>query len=330
MKSYLNNLTLVLMLFLAAAPVVMQAQEEEKEAPLLLVSLRYFNKDNKIPYLLINTKAKIDGKFQPVPNTAIKLYIDSSSDEKNFMGRFVTDEKGNAKAILPVHIQRAWNAAEKHSFIATSEASKQYEETEGTLDITKSRMSIDTISDGETRSVVVTVTSLEGGKWVPAKEVEMKIGVQRLGGILGVNDEATFTTDSSGQVTAEFAKLKLPGDNKGDLILVAQVEDNETIGNISASMSAPWGVPAVHEKNFFKRSLWGTNHRTPIWLLLMAYSIIGTVWGVLIFLVFQLSKIKRLGRKESENVKPKSGLRSHQPDEVAPATCSIRMAEPGL
>jgi hypothetical protein len=170
-------------------------------------------------------------------------------------------------------------------------------------------MTIDTTSDGETRSIVVTVTALTDGKWLPLKDVEIKVGVQRLGGLLLVNDKESFTTDSAGQITAEFARLKLPGDDKGYLLLVAQVDDNETIGNTSATMTVPWGVPAVHEKNFFKRALWGTNHRTPVWLLVIAYSIIGTVWGVLVFLVFQLFKIKKLGKKDLKDHRQESKLK---------------------
>jgi len=48
---------------------------------------------------------------------------------------------------------------------------------------------------------------------------------------------------------------------------------------------------------FNSRTLWGTHFKAPLWLLNMAYSIIIGVWGVIIFLVFQLLKIKKIGRE---------------------------------
>jgi hypothetical protein len=302
MKSYLNKFGLGLILLLLTA-FNLKAQEEEQEKPSLILDLRYFNKANTPPYLVINSRAKVDGKFQPVKNTVVKLYIDSTTGENNLLGKYITDDQGLAKAALPANIQPAWMGSETHSFIALAEATKEFGEAEATIDVRKSKITLDTSNDGETRYIVVSVTALTDGQWVPLKDVELKVGIQRLGGVLPVNDKESFTTDSAGQAMAEFARLKLPGDEKGNLTIVAQVEDNEMIGNVSATLSTPWGVAAVHETNFFKRTLWGTNHRTPIWLLVIAYSIIGTVWAVLIFLVFQLVRIKKLGKKDADNKK---------------------------
>ena len=60
----------------------------------------------------------------------------------------------------------------------------------------------------------------------------------------------------------------------------------------------PWGKYYTRENNFGKRSLWATRNHTPIWLLVMAYSIIALVWGVIFFLIIQIIKIKRLGNQK--------------------------------
>jgi hypothetical protein len=127
----------------------------------------------------------------------------------------------------------------------------------------------------------------------------MKIGIQRLGGILSAGDEATYTTDSSGTVTVAVSKDSLPGDVKGNIILAASVEDNDVVGNLSIQEKVAWGVPAKYDNNFFnQRTLWSTRFNTPIWLLAIAYSIILSVWGTLVYLIFQLIKIKKLGKKQ--------------------------------
>ena len=127
----------------------------------------------------------------------------------------------------------------------------------------------------------------------------MKVGVTRSASILSAGDEDTYTTDSTGMATAEFKKDSLPGDNQGNITLVARIEDNDLYGNLSVEKTVPWGIAVKTETGFFdQRTLWSTRFRTPGWLLFMAYSIVISVWSVLIYLVFQLIKIKRLSMKD--------------------------------
>ena len=110
--------------------------------------------------------------------------------------------------------------------------------------------------------------------------------------------EEGYTTDSLGQINAEFKVDSLPAvDAKGNIIIVAKTEDNELFGNVSMEKTIPWGKYYTTESNFGKRSLWATRDRTPLWLLFMAYSIIAIVWGVIIYLIVQIIKIKNLSKE---------------------------------
>jgi hypothetical protein len=126
--------------------------------------------------------------------------------------------------------------------------------------------------------------------------VEVKIMVKRLLGDLPIGDEESYTTDLTGQVTAEFKRDSLPGDKNGNLILLAKTEDNDLYGNLLIEKTCKWGKPLEDNNDEFNsRTLWGTRNKTPFWLLGIAYSIIIGVWSVIIFLVVQIFKIKRLG-----------------------------------
>ena len=196
-----------------------------------------------------------------------------------------------------------WNASSDHIFIGIAEANKEFEETKAETPITKTKINIDTSSDVGTRNIIVAVSALKNGEWTPVKDVEMKVGIGRLdGSILSAGDEATYTTDSTGSATVELKKDSLPGDEKGNIVLAAKVEDNDQYGNLLVEKTTPWGVALKPEKNFFnQRTLWSTRFRTPIWLLLMAYSIIITVWGVLLYLVIQVVRIRKLGKNKAYN-----------------------------
>jgi hypothetical protein len=201
-----------------------------------------------------------------------------------------------AKAIIPPALKSLWDVSATHTFIGISEKNKEFDETKAEAPITKTKITIDTLADTETKTIIVKVSSLQNGAWVPAKDVEMKVGVARMGGILPAGDEENYTTDSTGTVTAELKKDSLPGDQQGNIVLTAKVEDNDLYGNLLVEKAVHWGVTTIPQKNFFdQRTLWSTRFRTPLWLLFMAYTIVIGVWGTLIYLIFQIVKIKKLG-----------------------------------
>ena len=281
-----------LLLFLAVTTCV-TAQDSTVNLP--SVNVRYFVKDNNVQYITVQSRIKEGRKFNPLPKREVQLYLDSA-DNTNLIAKIITDKKGEGSCTLPPSLKDKWNNSNKHSFIAVLKGEKGEEEITSTLEITKAKIVIDTANADGTRSVNVKVLYADNNEWLPAKDVEMKVGVDRSGSVLSAGDEATYTTDSAGIVNVEFKKLNLPGDKTGNFMLVAKVEDNEQYGNLLIEKSVPWGTATKVDNTFFdQRTLWTTRFRTPFWLLLMAYSIVIGVWGTIIYLVMQIVKIKKLG-----------------------------------
>ena len=281
-----------LLLFLAVTTCV-AAQDSTVNLP--SVNVRYFVKDNNVQYITVQSRIKEGRKFNPLPKREVQLYLDSA-DNTNLIAKIITDKKGEGSCTLPPSLKDKWNNSNKHSFIAVLKGEKGEEEITSTLEITKAKIAIDTSNTDGTRSINVKVLYADNNEWLPAKDVEMKVGVDRSGSVLSAGDEATYTTDSTGIVNVEFKKLNLPGDKTGNFMLVAKVEDNEQYGNLIIEKSVPWGTATKVDNTFFdQRTLWTTRFRTPFWLLLMAYSIVIGVWGTIIYLVMQIVKIKKLG-----------------------------------
>lgn len=282
---------------------------EEVEKPELFVTYQYFNKENNFQYLQVLTRTKVENRFQPVTSLTLKLYLDSASDE-NLIATVKTDDKGEAKAILPPALKEKWNSSDQHLFIAVSEANKTFGESTTEINITKSRILIDTLNEEGTRSVSVQVQTLSNGAWVPAGEVDVKIAVKRLlGGELLIGEEETYTTDSLGQAVGEFKRDSLPSDAKGNIVLIAKVEDNEQLGNLSIERAVPWGANyKIDETHYGFRALWSTGNRAPWWLIGMSYGTIAIVWGSLIYLVFQLIRMIRMGKNKEKTPPAKANV----------------------
>lgn len=293
-KKNKNSLLLFSLLILVfIRPLAAQQEEAVKEEVVKeMVRLKYYNDSNSLQYLIIESLLRKGKKTEPQQNKTYQLYLDRISNDQ-LIASVITDKTGKAKSFLPPALKTAWETGPQHTFIAV-ETGKEDAATE--LEVSKAKISIDTANEDGAHNIIVQVMKYENNEWLPAPEVELKVGIQRLGGILSAGEEETYTTDSSGAVTVALNKNDLPGNEKGNIVLVAKAEDNDQFGNLLISKTVPWGKAVKPDDNFFRqRALWATKFHTPLWLLFMAYSIVIGVWGTIIYLVFQIIKIKKLG-----------------------------------
>jgi hypothetical protein len=296
-KMDLNSFRLLLLVNLLLIFRIDARSQEDSIVPEPVVKLHYYNINNSQQYVLLESMMKKGKLLTPQPKKKYELYLDSSVAE-NRVGSLITDAAGKAKAFLPPSLKTAWDSRSQHIFIV-----KEGEEDIITdFSITKAKISLDTSFADGVRTITVSVMKLSGTEWVPVPEVELKAGINRLGGILSAGDDPTYTTDSSGSVAIEFKKANIPGDEKGNIMLAARVEEHEELGNLLVEQITPWGSAQLTDHSFFeKRTLWSTRFRTPVWLLAIAYGVVLSVWGTLIYLILQLFKIRRIGKKALVN-----------------------------
>ena len=283
------------MTFLLASIICLAQDSTKNEKKELQLNVSYYQPTNNIPYVLVTTKTKVERKFIGVKDLNVTVYLNEASDS-NLLQSFQSNATGEERIFIPISFKGVWDAASSLTFIAVAAANKEFDETKSGVVVTKAKIEIDTSRTDETKNVTVNVKQLQNGKWIAAKGVELKIAVKRSLGNLPIGDEETYTTDSTGSVTAEFKRDSLLGDSKGNFILIARTEDNENFGNLFVEKNVNWGVAPVIDDAFNHRSLWATRNKTPIWLLGLAGSIIAGVWGTLIYLILQVIKIRKMGR----------------------------------
>jgi hypothetical protein len=292
MKLLKNKMGLILMTLLLAGTICFAQDSTKKE---LQLNVAYYQPQNNIPYVLVTTKTKIERKFIGVKDLKVNVYLNEVSDS-NLLESFQSNITGEERIYIPTSFKVVWDATSSLTFIAVTAANKEFDETKSEAAITKAKIEIDTSRTDEAKNITVSIKELQNGEWVPAKGVELKIAVKRSIGNLPIGDEESYTTDSTGSVTAEFKRDSLLGNNKGNFILVARTEDNEKFGNLFAEKNVNWGVAPIFDNSFDQRSLWATRSKTPIWLLGLAGSIIAGVWGTIIYLILQMIKIRKMGR----------------------------------
>lgn len=275
------------------------AAQDSTEKAVPAIRLHYYSTNNSTQYLITESVLMTGKKSKPLANQPVEVYLDSISISTLLLST-VTDQKGQAQIILPPAFKDQWKSHSTHSFIASLNRKEEDEEVSATVEITKAKIEMDTTTNDGIHAISVKVMYMAGDEWLPAKDVEMKIGIRRSGGILTAGEEETYTTDSSGVISMDFRWDSLPGDIKGNIVLAAKIEEHELYGNLVLEKSVPWGTAVQPETGFFEqRTLWSTRFRTPPWLLLMAYGIVISVWGTLFYLGWQLYRIKRSGTMNS-------------------------------
>ena len=289
-----NKYYWMLLIFAFIATGNKAAAQNDSAKPVSIVSLHYFNINNSTQYLLLKSASKLGRVLTPQQGKTYEIYLDSSA-ENNFIGKVTTNEQGIAKTIIPPSLATQWNTSPKHTFIVK----EGNEEVLSDYAITKAKISLDTSTVDGVKNIKASVMQLnEGNEWVPVPEVDVAIGIKRMNSILPAGDDPTYPTDSTGTATAELKKDSLPGDEKGNLVIAAKVEDNDIVGNLRVEETVPWGVRTEIDQSFFKqRTLWSTRFRTPFWLLFTVYAIVIGVWGTLIYMVFNLVKIGKIGKR---------------------------------
>ncbi len=286
----MKNIFKIIVLIAAFMPHFLMAQAVEKNT--LVLGVKYYNDNNAAQHLVISAKSKIDGKFQKIGNIAVKVFITNDSNKNNFIGAGITSERGEFILFIPPSAKTEWVKSPTQNFIAISAANKLYEEARAETTITKAKIKIDT-ADGKIVNAKLFIKV--DTSWQPMAGVEMVLAVKRLDGNLNISETATYTSDSAGAISGEFKRDSLPGDQKGNLILVANIIDNDVYGNVAAEIMVPWGKPLVYTTNYNHRSLFARRGHSPIWLELLAYGIILLVWAVIIYLGFQIRNIIKLG-----------------------------------
>lgn len=299
-KNLHKRFILVLAIFVGAiSQLTVQAQDSTLSPPVL--GLRYFLPVSKIPYVEVSTRRKVGKKFEPVKGIQVKVYFKEESAE-NLLGSVKTGKTGLGWVSIPSSFKPVWDSLSEFVFIAVSDSSSGIEPMNADLTIKKAILVMDTANSDGVRSVTAQLREKKGNEWVAVGDVELKLGIKRLLSNLSVGDAETYTADSSGTASAEFMRDSLPGDEKGGLMLVAKVEDNDSYGNLEAQMPAAWGKPVKADTHFWHRTLWSTGDRAPVWLLFIALSIIVGVWGTLFYLVRQMFKIKKMGREYAKSM----------------------------
>jgi hypothetical protein len=230
-------------------------------------------------------KAKINGASKNLELLKISYVLVTDSIEKP-LGFVITDRNGKAVLNIKADSLKADKEGKLH-FKALFAGNKAMEAAEGEVSIKRARLEITPVKGDSTFSVTVKLIDLGTGAETPIPETVLGVFVGRLFFPLKVGEG---TTDATGEVSVEIPK-NLPGDTKGNITLLAKIDENELYGNLEASVTQPWGARVSDQLKELPRSLWSPH--PPIWMLATFIILMVAVWGHYIVIVVQLFRLRK-------------------------------------
>lgn len=286
MKRNLLTLFLIVPAFaMAQTDSTAAPAEKQKNTYAPLIEFTSIQKNDNSVDLKASVKAKISGTLIRLEGIKIEFLIGNDS-ASNKLGEVFTDKKGvalfNCKADL-----LKMDKEGKLNFKATFAGKDSIEAAEEVLAIKRARLEITPIKQDSTLSVQVKLVDLSSGTETAVPETDLGVFVKRMFSDLKLGEGKT---DENGETTVEIPN-GLPGDAKGDLTLIAKLEENETYGNLEASVVQPWGTPVSYELKDLPRALWSPY--PPVWMLVTFVVLMGTVWGHYIVIIVQLIRLRK-------------------------------------
>jgi len=275
------------LLIISPGKVIAQTDSTKKEtatySPLIeFVSIQ--KNDNSVD-LKTSVKAKINGTLTRLADLKIEFTIGRDSTAKK-LGEVITDNKGVA-AFNCKPDQLTTDKEGKLNFKASFAGKDSIESAEEIVVVKRGRLEIAPVKEDSLLAVKVKLVDLSTGTEMPVDSTTLGVYVKRLFSALKLGEG---TTNASGETTIEIPN-DLPGDAKGNLTLLARLDENETYGNLEASVVQQWGTPVSDEVKELPRALWSSH--PPIWMLVTFIILMSTVWGHYLVIIIQLFRLRK-------------------------------------
>ncbi|MBI4930620.1 MAG: hypothetical protein HY841_07650 [Bacteroidetes bacterium] len=303
---FISHFYLALVLLFVSVFVLMNnkamSQDKKEESSKLSVIMNVSSKiSDGIKTVKVQVSRKENKKLISVEDlkSPVTLYLNEvkksdPADGTGLIGSLMLNEDGEGVFEFPEKFNKLTSALHEFTFIAKIESDPVYDDAEEEITISDAKIEIKYSGEDSIKTTSAILYEWKDSAFVPVPEAELKLSIKRTFSLFPIGEEGAVT-DGKGELSAELP-LDIPGNPDGTITIVASVIDHETYGTVESTKKVEWNVlPKMNEA--MGRTLWSTAGNAPIPLVIACCSIIAVIWGTLFYLIFQLVKIKKLGKQ---------------------------------
>ena len=146
------------------------------------------------------------------------------------------------------------------------------------------------------KKISAVVTGKKDSVVKPLEGLELLLYAKRFLGKLQIDEPKT--TNQKGEAYFEY-KDSLPGDTAGNIVFIVKL-NAEGLSDLKQEKSIKAGKLLKAKSLIDTRAMWTVRSKAPIWLIAIFTSVVIGVWLVLLFIVMQIVKLKKIGEKKKE------------------------------
>lgn len=258
--------------------------------------LDYYKNNDNSRTLVATLSTREQGRIVYLQGEIVDLYLNEISKE-GFIGFVITDENGQGKLNSGKHLFTADMAGKtQFEFIALLHEQENYSADTVRLSVRESILKMECIEKDSVKYVEAAFGMVDSiGQIIPVESVEIHFYIRRMLGMLPIGGDYTYTNED-GEISIEFP-ADITGNDEGEVEIFVKVENEDPFGTLTKSKLIRWGVPLENQSRFERGSLWGNRGNAPLFLIIISNLIILGVWGIILYLIFQIYRIRKLGKE---------------------------------
>jgi hypothetical protein len=238
-------------------------------------------------YLNIKATAKIGDETLPVPNIEIAVYNEVEGEEI-ILGNTKTNIKGESRFVLNKSMDLKSDSTNTYNLGISFNGNDSFRKASKSTSFKNAHIAAKLITKDSINYITATLRETATDSLLAGKSLILQ--VQRLFKPLKIGEELNFT-DENGSIQVPVEE-GIPGID-GNLVIEVVLEDSDDYGTVKTIINAPIGTPIVEEITFDQRKMWSPRNKTPIFLLVVINLIIAVVYGLFIYLIFNLFRISK-------------------------------------
>ena len=289
MKNQLNFryvfLTVLSVFLLGSFSQELYAQDGKKNTVRLTVD--YTKIMDGESYLDIKTRARINKVNTTVPNIDLKI-INELEDEEIDLGTTKTNMNGVSRFVIKDFNTLKPDSTNTYNIVVSFKGNDAFKRAKKSLAFKDANISAKIVTQDSINSITATLT--DGSSSEPITEESLNVQVDRLFRALPIGEEFNFT-DENGTILVPIEE-GIPGVD-GILTFEVILNESDDYGTVKAIVKAPIGTPIVDESTFDDRTMWSPRNKTPLFLLIFPNLLILGMWGLIVYLFFNLYKISK-------------------------------------
>jgi hypothetical protein len=280
----INLVRILTVAFLIFAMGEGHSQNEKKKARITLAYNKFMPKES---YLTISAKFKGEEGFEPATDLLFEVFHVLENDSLVKVGQITTNAKGEGKFNFENLTVKNADSTGTYNYRVAVTDNKEFADVEKSIAFKEADITTELLaSDDGINSVKATL--IDEYSNTPISDQPLQLQVKRLFKPLRLGEDI-ISTDGSGTIIVPIDST-IPGID-GNLTLEVVLNESEVYGTVKARITGKIGTPFVNQSTFDERTMWSPGTKTPIFLLLSFNSVIIGIWAIILFLIFNLTKI---------------------------------------